>query len=55
MIQFMKVLKTSLAMLFLALVGLAASGCTTMAEPEDTAVPWGRPHSWEQKAPGMGM
>lgn len=51
----MKALKTSFALLLLALVGLAVSGCTTMAEPEDTSLPWGRPHDWEQKAPGMGM
>lgn len=51
----MKVLKTLFALSLLALVGLAVSGCTTMAEPEDTAVPWSRPQEWEQKAPGMGM
>ena len=51
----MKTFKTLLALFLLALVGLALSGCNTMAEPEDTSLPWGRPHSWEQKAPGMGM
>lgn len=51
----MKALKILFALLLLSAVGLAVSGCTTMAEPEDTAVPWSRPQSWEQKAPGMGM
>jgi hypothetical protein len=51
----MKVLKTLFAVSLLALVGLAVSGCNTMDESADTAVPWSRPQEWEKKAPGMGM
>ena len=51
----MKTLKLLFALSLLALAGFAASGCQTMDEPSDTAVPWSRPQEWEQKQPGMGM
>ena len=51
----MKALKILFAFSLLILAGFAASGCQTMAEPEDTAVPWSRPQEWEKKQPGMGM
>jgi len=51
----MKSLKILFAFSLLAVAGFAASGCQTMAESEDTAVPWSRPQAWEQKQPGMGM
>ncbi len=51
----MKILKIFFASSLLTLAGFAASGCQTLAEPEDTAVPWSRPQEWEQKQPGMGM
>jgi hypothetical protein len=53
--KFMKILKILFASSLLALAGFAASGCQTLAEPEDTAVPWSRPQEWEKKQPGMGM
>ncbi len=53
--NFMKILKIFFASSLLTLAGFAASGCQTLAEPEDTAVPWSRPQEWEQKQPGMGM
>jgi hypothetical protein len=52
---FMNILKLLFALSLLALAGFAASGCQTMDEPNDTAVPWSRPQAWEQKQPGMGM
>ena len=51
----MKALKILFALSLLSLTGFAVSGCATMAEPEDTQIPWSRPQSWEKKVPGMGM
>jgi hypothetical protein len=38
---------------FLLFSALALGGCFN-AEADDQAVPWGRPASWENSAPGMG-
>jgi hypothetical protein len=51
----MKVLKILFGLSLLCLAGFAASGCATLAEPKETAIPWSRPQSWEHKVPGMGM
>lgn len=46
-------MKKLLIILALVLSTLFISGCFNRSDDEQ-AVPWGRPASWEDNAPGMG-
>lgn len=32
---------------------LALAGCASQ-DPDESSIPWSRPHSWENTAPGFG-
>jgi hypothetical protein len=50
----MKTLRNPLIGLLLALLALAATGCTSRTA-QDSSMPWSRPANWEGQIPGMGQ
>ena len=41
-------------LVFLGLLALLGTGCSTAQDPRDSQIPWAKPAQWEGGLPGMG-